>query len=211
MARIKTISIIIILSVFLFSCLTPPTEDYEKAGKYREKINKYNLDKYAEEEYKLAEKNYNEAKALVEAKKQNSKAKKMLDVVNQNYSKVLEKGFPPYTEEQNKTALAQIEEANSLKANVAVKDDYDKAITGYEEAKKLQEQKDYEAAIEKYNKAKEEFIEIYRTTKNKMDRTNSSIDSTKSLKSDVEEDAADFNERIDEIKQENPEIENDSL
>ena len=68
-SRYYNVFYLIIIIFFLFSCVSSPETKYSNATKLREKVHKYNLQQYAEEEYNIAEKNYQEAKELIDSKK----------------------------------------------------------------------------------------------------------------------------------------------
>ncbi len=196
----KWIPVIIICST-LISCLSTPQKEYEKANELRKKVQKYDLKKYAEEEYKNAEKNYEEAKILVESKK-NFKAKKILGIVNNGYQTVLDKGFPPYTDERDNETKKEKKYAEEIKANVAVKEQFEDAEKTYNDALKHKESKEYENSIELLNTAKDKYSKVYSVAKQKKDKAKKSIDSTEHDLKEVEANAIKFKERIKEIMEE---------
>lgn len=193
--------LILIFPIILVSCLSTPEKEYDRANKMRKTIDKYQLNTYAEEEYKVAEENYVEAKTLLDEKK-NFKAKKVLSVVNNNYQKVLDKGFPPYTDERDEETKKEKDTALEIKANVAVKEQYQSADDVYNEAVSFKDAKEYENAIDKYSDAKTKFNDAYSQAHQKRDRAEDSIDKTENYKAELEKNAQNLEERIQSIKDE---------
>jgi hypothetical protein len=197
----KTINFLLsafILSL-LFTCATLSQQDLDKAENLRKKVHKYELKKYAEEDYTAAEKNYDEMKILIE-KKNTFKAVKVLAVVKETYQKVLDKGLPPYTDERDADAKKEYDNAIQIKANVAIKDQFDEANKVYTDGKSLKDSKDYENAIDKFNDSKDKFNYAYKTAKDKRDKAETSINKTEEYKKDVESNAAKIDKRIEDIK-----------
>ena len=185
----------IIIIFFLFSCVSSPETKYNSATRLREKVHKYNLQQYAEEEYNIAEKNYQEAKELIDSKK-NNKADKKLDEVNKKYQSVLDKGFPPCTEYRNKIVKEKKEMALEIKADVAVKNEYKEAEQIYNEALDYKEKKEYEKAIDTLNLAEEKFINAYDTAEDKKIRAEKSIKSTEDAFEKIKNDAKNLEEEL---------------
>ena len=194
---LKFMPFIILLSII--SCISSPETKYEKANKLRAKVQKYELKKYAEEEYKTAEENFDKVNNLIESKK-NLKASKTLDIVNNNYQTVLDKGLPPYTDEKNDITKKEKEYAEEIKANVAVKEQFEGAEERFNNAVKYKESKKYEKAIELFNEAKEKYSNAYSTAKEKKDKAKKSIDSTEEAFKELEATASELEKRMKDIK-----------
>ena len=176
-SRYYSIFSLIIVIFFLFSCISSPETKYQNATKLREKVHKYNLQQYAEDEYKIAEQEYQEAKNLIDSKK-NFKADKKLDNVNQKYQTVIEKGLPPCAEDKDQIVKEKKEKALEIKAEVAVKNQYIEAEQTYNEALNYKDNKEYEKAIDTLIIAEEQFVEVYNITEEKKIRAENSIKST---------------------------------
>jgi len=185
---------ILLLSVFilLFSCVSSPDVEFEKASKNRQKIEKYQLQQYAEEEYKQAEENYKQAKDAMD-KKNNLKAGKSAASANQKYQVVLDKGFPPYTEKKDNEVQADKKAADEIKGNVALKNEYDDALKSYNEAILLKNEKKYEEAIEKFQVSKDKFQNVYKITKEKKEKTEGSLESTDKALKEVQDKTIELN------------------
>jgi hypothetical protein len=193
--RYINIFLLITAIFFLFSCISSPETKYQSATKLREKVHKYSLQKYAEDEYKIAEQEYQEAKTLIDSKK-NFKADKKLDNVNQKYQSVIEKGFPPCTEDKDKIVKEKKEKALEIKAEVAVKDQYVEAEQTYNEALDYKNNKEYEKAIDTLNIAEEQFIDIYNIAEEKKIRAENSIKSTEEAFQKIKEDSITLEEEL---------------
>ncbi len=189
-----------ILILFFCSCISSPDAKYNIANKYKEIIKKYNLQKYDKDDFENAEKNYNEAKKYMESKK-NSKADKSLTEANKNYKAVLDKGFPLCTEEKNKEVDEIKKNAEDIKANVAVKDQFTDAESTLKEAIKNKEQKDYEKAIELLELAKQKFDQVYKDASFKKEKVEKSIDSTEKIKMEIDKNAEELDRELKELNQ----------
>lgn len=183
----------------LFSCVSSPETKYSSATKLREKVLKYNLQKYAEEEYNIAEQEYKEAKMLIDSKK-NFKADKKLDDVNKKYQLVLDKGFPPCTEDKDKIVKEKKEIALDIKADIAVKNEYNKAEQIYNEALDYKKNKEYEKAIDTLNMAEEQFINAYDIAEEKKIRAEKSIKSTEEAFEKIKKDAKKLEDELMNIE-----------
>jgi tetratricopeptide (TPR) repeat protein len=193
----KFLSLIIITVFIIFSCLSSPDTDskVKQANKYRETIKKYKLQKYANEDYNIAENNYNEAQKLLEGKNK-TKADKALIEANNKYKSVIEKGFPLCTEEKNSEVMKIKNDSENIKAQVAVKEDYDKALSTYNEALKHKDSKNYEGAIDMLDLAKVKFDQVYKDANFKKERTEKSIDSTEKVKDEIDKKAAELDKKL---------------
>ena len=70
--------------------------------------------------------------------------------------------------------------ADDIKAGVAMKNEYEKALAVYERALKEKEQGNLKKAVELFEKAKLQFENIYKKTEVKMARAEKSIEESKS-------------------------------
>ena len=195
----KTINLLFLcfLLIFAFSCVSDPEAKYTEANALKSKADKYELDKYAENEYQAAEDNLKEGKSLIDAKNK-MKAVKVLDESVKNYKSVLDKGLPPYTDEQNDEAKENRSEADAIKANVAVKEKYDEAEKLYNDGVQAMNSKDYEKAIELFNQAEEKYNEAYDEASTKRDKARKSINSAEEIKSEVEENISNLEDSLEE-------------
>ena len=197
MNRVKFLFLVLIISL-LFSCLSSPDTKYQASTKLRDIAIKYNLKKYAENEFNDAEKDYAQAKSYMDSKK-NFKADRLLDQVNKKYQLVLDKGFPPATEDKSKETQDKIKMANDIKANVAVKDLYSDAQKSYDDANKLKDAKDYPNAIDTYSAAEGKFDNVYTTAKDKMERAEKSIATTDQAFKDFEKSSQEIQKRYNDL------------
>ncbi|MBN2545427.1 MAG: hypothetical protein JXB50_06500 [Spirochaetes bacterium] len=185
---------ILFLSIFilLFSCVSSPDVEFEKAAKNRQIIEKYQLQQYAEEEYRQAEESYKEAKEAMD-KNNNFKAGKAVSSANQKYQVVLDKGFPPYTEKKDNEVQADKKATEEIKGNVALKNEYDDALKSYNEGILLKKEKKYEQAIEKFQVSKEKFQNVYKVTKEKKEKNEGSLESTDKALKEVQDKTIELN------------------
>lgn len=199
--KIKILKRLLFLSplFLLISCLTSPETQYQEIGKLRAVVRKYKLEKYAKAENDLAEKNYSESRTLIDGKK-NFKADKTLKEANKYFKIIIEKGLPPYTEERNTLTKEQKKSAEDIKANVAVKEQFAEAEKTYNEALTFQGKKEYEKAIETYEKAESQFKQVYGTAREKRDKTEKSINSTEDIKKELEKNASELDVKLKEIE-----------
>ena len=204
--------ILIIFSFFvLISCLSSPEPKYNNASQMRDKIIKYDLKKYAEEDFNAIEKDFAEAKGLLD-KKRNMQADKLLDEINNKYQALVEKTFPLCTADKDNEVKVVQNGCLELKADVAVKDKYEEALAVYNEAIKYNEAKEYEKAIELFDKANSLFKEVEKVTVEKKEKAESSFDTTEEELTKLESSVKEIEDEINKIKAElEKEIKNEGL
>ncbi len=194
---------ILLLPVFILlfsSCGSSPDVEFEKASKNRQKIEKYQLQQYAEDEFKQAEENYKQARDAMD-KKNNLKAGKAVASANQKYQVVLDKGFPPYTEKKDNEVQSDKKATDEIKGNVALKNEYDEALKSYNEAILLKNEKKYEEAIEKFQVSKDRFQNVYKITKEKKEKTEGSLESTDRALKEVQDKTIELNVELEKNNQ----------
>ena len=156
----------------------PPSEEYAEAKLLREKIQDHDLDQFAPEEYENGEKEYEEGEQYYN--KNNSKSKKAFEEAKRLYNRVIEKGYPSYA----KGLVIEVgeikDEADDIKASVAMKKEYAEALEAYEQGLKEQEAGNHEKAVSLLEKAKSLFEEVRKQTLVKREKAEKSIETSKS-------------------------------
>ncbi len=197
MKKITNFLFVSFLLIFAFSCVSDPEAKYTEANQLKSKADKYELNKYAEDDYQTAEDSLKKGKSLIDANNK-MKAAKVLDESTKKYQSVLDKGFPPYTESQNEETKENKAEAEAIKADVAVKEKYEEAEKLYNEALQAMDSKEYENAITLFNQAEDKYKEAQNEAMSKRDRAKKSIDSTEDVKKEVDGNIADLEELEEE-------------
>ena len=171
-----------------------PEAEYVRAKELKGKVEKYQLGALVPEAFQSAEKSFQEGEAAY--KQDNEKAKSSLDQAIAAYRQVIEKGFPLLADRKKAETEAVKDQADSIKANVAVKEDYDKAKALYDQA--LQERKAgaFEKALELLAQAKDLFADAYAKAKAKKDRAEESLRASQEGLKQVEAQAAEAEKEL---------------
>jgi len=196
---IKKVIFLLSSCILLFSCLTVEQKDLDKANDMRKKIDKYKLKKYAEQEVNEADKKFDESKELMD-KKKNAPAKKAIDSANELYTQALDKAFPLCTDDKKKETDSEKTKAESIKANIAVKEQFNEASEVYNDGVSAKDTKNYEGSIDNLVIAKDKYNKVYAVAKEKKERTEKSINQTEEWKAEVEKNNGELKKRIEEIK-----------
>ncbi|MBN2544841.1 MAG: hypothetical protein JXB50_03525 [Spirochaetes bacterium] len=199
----KTFRVLLIFFIIFFSCKTLGKVTIEDIDALKEKILKYNLIIYAQDDYNETEEIYNEYKELIEAKK-NMHAKSTLKLLAKQYNMIFDDTMPLYTQDVNNKIVNIKTLAKEIKANVAVKEKYQEALNTYDEALKQNKEKNFETALDLFNKANEMFNSVYEETKVKKDKTNNSINDVTSEIEELKKAVTEFEKQLtDEQKLDN--------
>jgi len=182
---------VVLLAVILTACPSLPTKEYDQATAMKGKIEKYNLDEYAEEDVDAANKKYEESKALYE-KKDNSKSKKSLDETNKMYKDIYDKTMPLATTEKKDATDDYITEADALKAHKKFQKEYAAAVAKYDEGKKAEAAGDYEKAYQAYADSITILEEINAVTKENKQKAETALDKVKDKKTSLDEKLAEL-------------------
>lgn len=185
----KSLFLIFVISIFVFSCVGIPKKDYERVSNLRERVNKYDkLKDYSKNEYDKAEQEYALAKAIVEdetRKKEGKEAKISLLSAETNYKVVVAK-MPDYATDLQKDTDDEIAKADSLKASVDFAEKYNNARAYYDSAKASIEKNNYDKALDDLLLAKTEYSEVYAMAKDKYDESNTLLTDVKNKLSELE-------------------------
>lgn len=171
-----------------------PETEYTRANKLKAQADKYTLADYAPDEYSQAEQKLKEGKATY--KTDNASSKKSLDEAIVDYEAVMAKGFPLLTEKKKEDTEAIVKQAESIKAQVAMKEEYEAARTKYDQALAAQNAGEYEQAVALFDEAKLLFQDLYEKTKAKKERAEQAMGSSEESIKDFEEQARAGDEEI---------------
>ncbi len=191
----KTIKILFFFLIIILSCKTAGNITIEDINSLKEKILKYNLTIYAEDDFKETEDIYNEYNELVKQKK-NMQAKSTLKLLAKQYNMILDDAMPIYTQDVNNKIVNIKTLAKEIKADVAVKDKYQEAINTYDEALKQNKEKKYDQAVELFKKADEMFNAVYEETKVKKNKTDNSINEASTKIEELKKTVTDFEKQL---------------
>jgi hypothetical protein len=99
------------------------------------------------------------------------------------YKAVLKKGAPEVIDRQTEETENVKQAADNIKADVAMKDDYRKAVGTYDKAVKAKAKGNYEQSVELFLEARAMFEEVYQQTVIKKTKAEKSMaNSTENLK-----------------------------
>lgn len=171
-----------------------PETEYTRANKLKEQADKYTLADYAPDEYSQAEQKLKEGKATY--KTDNASSKKSLDEAIVDYEAVMAKGFPLLTEKKQEDTEAIVKQAEGIKAQAAMKEEYEAARTKYDQALAAQNAGEYEQAVALFDEAKLLFQDLYEKTKAKKVKAEQAMGSSEESIKEFEEQARAGDEEI---------------
>ena len=162
-----------------------PESEYQQAKELREKILRYNLSSYAQDEYNSAEQSFENGESAYG--KDNSKSKASFEQAIKGYRAVIQKGFTAFLDARVKDVEKRKKSAEEIKAPVATKDDYTKARSVYEQALSVRKAGNNEKAVELLDKAEGMFVDVYDMTLEKKIRAERSIEESRTEIQTLEE------------------------
>jgi hypothetical protein len=174
----RAIPIALALTAFLLvvSCASTPPQppaplpeaELAQAKQLKEKADRYSLGPLAQAEYTAAEADLKAGEAAYGT--DNAASKVSLDKAIAGYQSVLDKAGPLYLGTIHDRAAAARKSADDLKASVAVKDDYAKALAVYDRAVAAKTAGDLEAATKDFEDARVQFEAVAKVAKEKRDK-----------------------------------------
>ena len=120
----------------------------------------------------------------------NAKSKEAFQQAIAGYQQVIDAGFPALTSERKKSADAAKADADSVKAGVAVKSDYNAAQKLYDQAVAAAKAKDYPKALDLYEQSRARFAAAAQTTRDLKAKAEASIKEVKDELDTAEQQAA---------------------
>jgi len=165
-----------------------PEKEYQTAKEMRATVTQFGLDEYEAEAFKKAEASFKEGEAAYD--KDNAKSKAAFVQAIAGYQEVLDGGFPALTAERKKSADAAKADADSVKAGVAVKADYNAAQRLYDQAAAAVKAKDYPKALDLYEQSRARFAAAAQTTRDLKAKAEASIKEVKDELDTAEQQAA---------------------
>jgi len=175
----RTILLCALICGFIFTgCgIKPPVEDLNVAKASLSKAEEANAKEFATVEYESANSKLKEGESLIVNKKskKNEQAKKTL-LESKTLSETAYKKSAPLWAEKNIADATKVKiDAESIKASVALKDEFSSAESVLNEAIEAKKSENYEQAWNKAIKAKNLFQEIYTKTLQKKNRAYEAI------------------------------------
>jgi hypothetical protein len=201
--KIVMLGFVLIAMIFVVSCATKPKKgpepvqkavskapesEYKEAKDLRAKIAKYDLARYAQDDFDKAEGSFKEGESLYN--KENDKSKTALKDAIAGYTKVIEIGFPAYLDDKIYVVEGIKKEAEDLKAPVAAKSEYKSASAVYEDALKNKEKGNYEKSSEQLDDAKDQFQSVYDMTLAKKEKAEQNLAEANAMIEELEAAAA---------------------
>jgi len=138
--------------------------------------------------------------------------KNQAELAYNSYEKLLQKGYAGLIKTEKEAALAAKKNAESVKAQLAKKDEYKNATDLFQKAdtsKNFNNLKDKKSAYEGFKTSKEIYTEIYEIVKKNREEAQAAIDRAKKRVSEAEsysveaDSIAPLNEKVDGIEDEN--------
>jgi hypothetical protein len=195
--------IVLTAMIFVASCATKPVKgpepaekpvskapesEYKEAKELRAKISQYDLGRYAQDDFDKAEESFKEGESFYN--KDNDKSKTALKEAILGYKKVIEIGFPAYLDDKIYVVESIKQEAEDLKAPVAVKSEYRSANAVYEDALKSKDKGDYEKSSDQLDDALDQFQSVYDMTLAKKEKAEQNLAEANAMIEELEAAAA---------------------
>ena len=139
-------------AALLVSCASVPQKEFDDATALRKRASRYEQVKtYENESFNVAEENYTKADDIIKEKRKKEwpDAKTALLTASENYQKVIDNGMPAYASDLRTDIDKTVKEADSLKAQVALKEKYQAASELYNEAVSTVSESDYDNGLAK--------------------------------------------------------------
>jgi hypothetical protein len=165
-----------------------PDAEYQTAKQMRATVTQYGLDKYDAAAFQKAEASFKDGEAAYD--KDNAKSKAAFQQAIAGYQKVMDAGFPVLVADKKKAAEAAKADADSVKAGVAVKSDYNAAQNLYNQAASAEKAKDYPKCLDLYEQSRARFAAAAQTTRQLMAKAQASIEEVKKDLATAEQQAA---------------------
>jgi hypothetical protein len=165
-----------------------PDAEYQTAKQMRATVSQYGLDKYDAASFQKAEASFKDGEAAYD--KDNAKSKAAFQQAIAGYQKVMDAGFPVLVADKKKAAEAAKADADSVKAGVAVKSDYNAAQNLYNQAASAEKAKDYPKCLDLYEQSRARFAAAAQTTRQLMAKAQASIEEVKKDLATAEQQAA---------------------
>ncbi len=162
-----------------------PEDELARAKELRDLILQYNLDKIAAQEFASAENHFKEGESAYG--KDNSAAKASLEDAIEGYTAVIKAGYGELSKKLKNDVEAIKKEADDLKANVALPEEYKTADGAYKKALDREKAEEYEQALTGYSLAISLFRNVRDRSLEKKLRAEKSLEEAKAGIADVEE------------------------
>lgn len=177
------------LAFILTGCgIEPPVEDLEKAKASIAKAEEVESSKYAADDYNKAKISFTKGETnIVQDKcRQNKDAREYLENAKLSADEAYKKAAPKYADHHVKEGEGSINKAKEVKADIAVKDSYEKANKILSEAKDAYAKKDYKTAWTKAKEAKNAADQAYQKAAELKSRSEAAIDDAQKSLEEVE-------------------------
>ena len=165
-----------------------PEAEYQTAKELRATVTQFGLEEYDAEAFQKAEASFKDGEAAYD--QDNAKSKEAFQQAIAGYQQVIDAGFPALTSERKKSADAAKADADSVKAGVAVKADYNAAQKLYDQAAAAAKAKDYPKALDLYEQSRARFAAAAQTTRDLKAKAEASIKEVKDELDTAEQQAA---------------------
>jgi len=166
-----------------------PAAELAQAKSLQQKVDAYGLGSYAPENYAAA--NADMKAGQDSYGKDNAASKKSLQSAITGYNAVITKGGPLYLAKLQAQAEASKKAADSLKASVAVKDDYAQANDVYKRALKEKDAGDIENASKDFTQSRDAFDAVTKAAQQKKDAAVQALQSARQDQTASQQKAAD--------------------
>jgi hypothetical protein len=167
--------------------VSAPEAELAKAKELKQRADKYSLGEYAPVEYAAAVKDLEAGESAYG--KDNAASKKSLDSAIDGFTTVISKGGGILVDKIQQQSAASKKAADDIKANVAVKDEYAKALEVYNLAIKEKAVGDLEQAGSDFAQAQDMFDAVYGQARDKRENALQAMKEAEQLQAESEQKA----------------------
>ncbi len=185
MKKVFSLLLLVVLMLSMFGCGDALTSAYEKTQEARDLATKYDVSKYSQDEFDLAESEFTKAEAWVlqenksKDKDADNEAIASLELAQSNYTIVVENGWPLYSEDLKVEVDEYKTKSDEIKANVLESANYQIAEAQYITATSAMEKKDYDTALSNLILAKENYEVVYNNVYEKYQKSSDALESVR--------------------------------
>ncbi len=186
MKKVFSLLLLVVIMLSIFGCGDALTAAYEKTQEMRATATKYDISKYSQEEFDLAESEFLKAETWVleENKSEKENAIAAFEVAQSNYTIVIDNGWPSLSEELKGEVSELKANSDEIKVSVLETETYQTAETEYAAALVALDSKNYDSALSHLILAKENYTTAYDSVYEKYQK---SSDALASVEAKIEE------------------------
>jgi len=189
--KLKLFALFVIFACILIGCGAPaPVTELELAKSSISRLQEVEAQEFAKVDYQKIQELVTSGETNMVTNKKHKKnkiAKQLLDEAVTKSSNVYAKAAPKFAEHYIDKSRASVKKAKEIKANVAVKEEFEKAKTLFQEAKEYREKKEFQKAGKKAKRAIKIAEKAYAIAEEKKKKSEQAIKEARDKLKELEE------------------------